>query len=124
MGDRSKSPSIIAKDLKVEGTVHAKGRLIIAGELEGTLIGDAVVTGEGSRVLARAKVQQMVIAGEFEGNITAHESLKILRTGSLRGNIVCKSLTLEAGGRLNGHVRPLEPEDEVLATDMESPAAH
>lgn len=124
MGDRSKGLSIIAKDLKVEGTVHAKGRLIIAGELEGTLIGDEVVTVEGSRVHARAKVQQIVIAGEFEGNITAYESLRILPTGDVCGNIVYKNLTLEAGGILNGHVRPLASKDEVLATDSESVAAN
>jgi len=124
MGDRSKGLSIIAKDLKVEGTVRAKGKLIIAGELEGTLIGDEVVTVEGSRVRARAKVQQIVIAGEFEGNITAYESLRILPTGDVCGNIVYKNLTLEAGGILNGHARPLASKDEALATDTESVIAN
>ncbi|NVM56867.1 MAG: polymer-forming cytoskeletal protein [Desulfobacterales bacterium] len=123
MADKSKGLSIIDKDLKVEGTIHAKGRLIIAGELEGTLVGDTVITVEGSRVLGEARVQHMVIAGEFEGDITSYGSLKILHTANFSGNIVCKILTLEAGGRLNGNVRPLESKDEILAAEAESPAA-
>ncbi|MDY6974508.1 MAG: polymer-forming cytoskeletal protein, partial [Thermodesulfobacteriota bacterium] len=96
--------SIIDKDFKVKGTIHVKGRLIIAGELEGIITGDAIVTLAGSRVLARAEVQQMSISGYFEGDVTAYKSLKISHTGNLSGNIVCDSLTLEAGGKLNGHV--------------------
>ena len=115
--------SVIDKDFKVKGTIHVKGRLIIAGELEGTLIGDAVETMSGSRVLARAKVQKMNIGGYFEGDITAYESLKISHTGNLSGNIICERLTLEAGGRLNGHVRSLVSKDKFFPGDTASSAA-
>jgi len=110
MAGRSKGLSIIDKGLKVEGTVNAEGKLIIAGSMEGTLLGNEVVTVEGSRVVARVKVQDLVVAGEFQGDITAYRSLRILRTGDIGGNIACKDLSLEAGGKLNGNVQPLDAE--------------
>lgn len=117
MGDKSPGLSIIAKDLRVEGTIHAQGMLVIAGELEGNLFGYAVTTVEGSRVIALAKVQQMVIAGEFEGDITVYESLRIRNTGVVSGKITCKNLTLEAGGKLEGKVIPLDSTEESSVKD-------
>jgi cytoskeletal protein CcmA (bactofilin family) len=122
MEGKSKELSIIDKGLTVEGTVNAGGKLIIAGSLKGTLVGNEVVTVRGSRVVVKAQVQDMVIAGEFEGDVTAFRSLKILRTGVFGGNIVCKDLSLEAGGRLNGSVRPLEADAETIETDVKAPA--
>ncbi|NVM20436.1 MAG: polymer-forming cytoskeletal protein [Desulfobacterales bacterium] len=114
MADKSKCLSIIDKGFKVEGTIHAKGKLIVNGELEGTLIGDTVVMVDGSRIHGQARVQQILIAGEFEGDIVAFQSLKISHTGNFWGKIVCRSIIVEAGGKLNGSVRPLESKDEVL----------
>jgi cytoskeletal protein CcmA (bactofilin family) len=108
MVDKSKGLSIIDKGLTVEGTVKAEGKLIIAGSMQGTLTGNEVVTVEGSHVSAQVKVQDLVVAGSFEGDITAYGSLRILKTGNIGGTIMCKDLSLEAGGRLNGRVEPLE----------------
>jgi cytoskeletal protein CcmA (bactofilin family) len=108
MAANAKSLSIIDSGLKVEGTVNSDGKLVIVGTMDGILVGNNVVTARGSHVVARAEVEDMVIAGNFEGNITARKSLRILGTGNFSGNIVCKNLSLEAGGKLNGHVEPLE----------------
>ena len=83
-------------------------------------------SGEASRVTAEAKVENIVIAGEFQGNVTAYNSLQILKTGNFAGNITCKSLSLEAGGKLNGNVRPLEAQDGVfpLSDAQAAPASN
>ena len=85
--------------------------------MEGTLIGNEVVVVQGSRVVGQASVREMVISGDFEGDVTAYETLKIMPTGNFRGNIICKSLSLEAGGRLNGSVQPLEAKEEIIEPD-------
>ncbi len=122
MADKSKDLSIIDKDLRVEGTIHARGKLLIGGQVEGALVGDKVVTVQGSRVIAWAKVQEMVIGGEFEGDITAYRRLRILPTGNLRGNIIYKDLILEPGGKFNGVAKPIESDNTILAKDTGSPA--
>jgi cytoskeletal protein CcmA (bactofilin family) len=122
MADKTQGISIIDNGLKVDGTVNDKEKLIIAGALEGTLIGNTVVTVQGSRVVADAKVRELIIAGDFEGDVTAYESLKILPTGNFGGNVVCKSLIMEAGAKLNGNVRPLEAKDDLPVPEVEAPA--
>lgn len=109
------------KGLRVEGILSAEGKLIIGGAVDGTLIGDEVVIVRGSRVVAQAKVRQIVISGDFEGDITAYESLKIMPTGNFCGNIVCKSLSLKAGGTLNGSVKPIAAGEEISARGKEPP---
>lgn len=116
MAAKSKSLSIIDSGLRVEGTVNAHGKLVIAGAMEGTLVGTNVVTARGSRVVAQAKVDDMVIAGDYKGDIIARESLRILQSGNFAGNIKCKTLSLAAGGKLNGHV-------DVESVKIEEPKA-
>ncbi|RLB82645.1 MAG: hypothetical protein DRH17_05225 [Deltaproteobacteria bacterium] len=111
MADKQEGLSIIDKGFEMEGTLNVKGKLIICGTVRGTLIGDQVVTAPGSRVFAQANVREMIIRGYFEGDITACESLQILNTGHFLGKIICKNLTVEAGGRLNGGVTPLNSKD-------------
>ena len=109
--------------LKVQGIVNVAGKLIIVGAMEGTLVGNTVVAAAGSHVVAEARVREMVIAGNFEGNVTAYESLKILQTGNFRGNIVCKNLDVEPGGQLNGSVKILEADAEGFVADTEDSGA-
>jgi cytoskeletal protein CcmA (bactofilin family) len=130
MADKNKSLSIIDKDCFVEGTFNVTGKLIIAGSLKGALIGNTVVTVEGSSVDAPAKVREMTIGGDFQGDITVYENLRILSTGVFSGKVACKSLSLETGGRLNGRVRPLNsaggltpPAETVLAAADVNPAS-
>jgi cytoskeletal protein CcmA (bactofilin family) len=105
MAKKHEDLSIIDKNCSVEGTLKVKGKLIIAGSLKGTLIGNTVVTVKGSRVNVQAKVREMVIGGECEGDVAVYEDLRILSTGIFSGKMTCKNISLEAGGKLNGRVR-------------------
>lgn len=120
---KPKGVSLIDTGISVEGTIRAHGRLVIAGTVEGTLLGNDVVTAKGSRVSARAEVDDLVIAGDFEGDVIARKGLTILETGNFTGNIVCNTLCLEAGGKLNGHVEPMEPPQPTAGAQPESDAS-
>ena len=123
MADKREAVSIIDKDVEVEGTFSTTGKLIIVGTLKGTLVGDTVVTVEGSSVSARTQVRDMIIGGDFQGDIVVSERLKILNTGSFFGTAVCNRLSVEAGGRLNGRVEPFDSKDARVAEDMKLSAA-
>ena len=122
MLEKTTGLSIIDKGLKVEGILSAEGKLIVGGDVTGTLIGDEVIIVPGSRVVAQAEVREMVICGDFEGEIRAYETLKIMPTGRFCGHIVCKNLSLQAGGTLNGSVKPLEAEEDLSAAGNEGPS--
>jgi cytoskeletal protein CcmA (bactofilin family) len=103
--------SIIDKDCSFEGNVNVGGKLIIAGSLKGTITGRSVVTVEGSRVEAKAKVQTMIVGGQFQGDVIVAESMRIVSTGVFSGSMACRNFTLDAGGKLDGRVKPLDAKE-------------
>lgn len=103
--------SIIDKDCSFEGNVNVGGKLIIAGSLKGTIAGRSVVTVEGSRVEAKAKVQTMIVGGHFQGDVVVSESMRIVSTGVFSGSMACRNFTLDAGGKLDGRVKPLDAKE-------------
>ena len=123
MADKREAVSIIDKDVEVEGTFNTAGKLIIVGTLKGVLVGDTVVTVEGSRVSARTQVRDLIIGGDFQGDIVVSERMKILNTGSFSGTAVCDRLSVEAGGLLNGRVEPFNSKDASVTEVMEPAAA-
>ncbi len=97
--------SIIDRELKIEGSISSSGKLIIKGQVIGTIKGDVVIIAEDGQVESSAtEVSSITIGGNFEGEITASKELIILATGTCAGKIVCKDLIVENGGVLNAEV--------------------
>lgn len=101
--------SIIDNGLNIEGTLQFKGKIIVAGTLQGDIYGEHVLTVKGSYVSANVKVDEISISGTIEGNIIAYNRLKIASTGHVTGTLFCNTLVIEAGGVLNGKVKRLTP---------------
>ena len=96
--------SIIDKDVKVDGTITGKGRLIIRGTVNGSIAGETVVIAEEGRVTSDAKVACMTISGVFDGDIDADGEVVITSSGKCSGKISCKDIIVENGGILNAEV--------------------
>lgn len=97
--------SIIDRELKIEGSISSSGKLIIKGQVIGTIKGDVVIIAEDGQVESSAtEVSSITIGGNFEGEIAASKELIILATGTCAGKIVCKDLIVENGGVLNAEV--------------------
>ena len=97
--------SIIDKELKIEGSISSTGKLIIKGQVTGTIDGDVVVIAEDGLVNSSAtKVSSMTIGGNFQGEIFASKELIILATGICAGKVECQDLIVENGGVLNAEV--------------------
>ena len=102
----SKNLSIFDKDLKIEGSISSKGKLIIKGQVTGTIEGDVIIIAKDGRVnSSETNVSSITIGGEFQGEITASKELIILSTGTCTGKVECnKDLIVENGGILNAEV--------------------
>ncbi len=97
--------SIIDRELKIEGAISSSGKLIIKGQVIGTIKGDVVIIAEDGQVESSGTdVSSITIGGNFEGEITASKELIILATGICAGKVVCKDLIVENGGILNAEV--------------------
>ncbi len=101
----SKNLSIIDRELKIEGSISSSGKLIIKGQVTGTIEGEVVVIAEGGQVnSSTTKVSSITIGGNFQGEVTASKELVILATGVCAGKVECKDLIVENGGILNAEV--------------------
>jgi len=101
----NKNLSIIDKELKIEGSISSTGKLIIKGQVDGTIKGDVVIIAEDGRVNSSStRVSSLTIGGKFQGEVTASKELIILATGACAGKVECKDLIRENGGVLNAEV--------------------
>lgn|GEM_PF-686410 len=103
--------SIINRDCNIEGNLHFTGHLIIEGIITGTLHAESVFTEKNSRISAKIKAISITIAGRFDGEIEATDTLALLESARARGQFRCRKLIIDAGGILNGSVKFLSPED-------------
>jgi len=99
-----KNISIVDRGLTIDGSVSCSGQLIVKGVVQGTLKGDDVVIAEDGAVHADATVAVMTVGGHFDGTLKVMQKLLVLSTGHCQGKIVCKDLTVEPGGILNGEI--------------------
>jgi cytoskeletal protein CcmA (bactofilin family) len=104
MDKPKKNFSIIDHGLNIEGAVAGKGQLVIKGTVKGSLEGDTVVIAEEGAVYADTRAVTITIGGTFEGRLEATKELTVLSTGHCSGEVICKDLVVEAGGRLNAKV--------------------
>ncbi|MHC4137485.1 MAG: bactofilin family protein [Planctomycetota bacterium] len=84
---------VIIEDLQIK-SYHAVTRLATAGRLE---------VAKKGKLVAQVRVQEMVVDGQVEGNVTALDRLDISKKGAVVGNVCCRRLTVQLGARLAGH---------------------
>lgn len=105
MRKNTKDLSIIDKELKIDGSIESCGKLIIKGQVKGTISGDVVIIAQDGKVNSNlTKVSSLTIGGSFEGELIASKELIILATGSCEGKVVCQDLIVENGGMLNADI--------------------
>lgn len=106
MGNKNRQNlSLIDKELKIDGSISSSGKLIIKGQVTGTIQGDVVIIAEEGRVNSNStKVSSLTIGGHFQGDVIASKELVILSTGTCAGKVECKDLIVENGGVLNAEV--------------------
>ena len=85
---------VIIEDLVIKA-YHSVRRLATAGRVE---------VAKRARVLAEIRVDELVVNGDVTGNVTALNRIVLSRKGSIVGDVACRSLSVEAGATLVGHV--------------------
>lgn len=66
--------------------------------------GDITIEKHG-HVVAPVKVGNLTIKGKIQGNILARGSVRIYKTGRLKGNVLAPSLRVESGAQIEGYLR-------------------
>ncbi|MCL4557226.1 MAG: polymer-forming cytoskeletal protein [Deltaproteobacteria bacterium] len=95
--------TIIGKESTFEGKLIFDGVVRIDGIFKGSIQSRGkLLIGESAKIEAEIETGSLILNGEMNGNITAHERVEIKGKGRFTGNINSPSLTIEEGALFNG----------------------
>ena len=95
--------SLIASDITIEGKIEGAGSVRIAGKFKGdvNVQGDLTIEA-GAKLTGSVIANQVVVAGELEGNIEGAAKVDLQQSGAITGDVKAGSLTVAAGARMRG----------------------
>jgi cytoskeletal protein CcmA (bactofilin family) len=101
--DAGDEATVLGSGTHFEGLLTFRGRARVDGSLSGEITGHGLlVLGPGARAEARVEVDELVVAGEVEGDVRARRRVELLATGCIRGDVETPRLVIAEGGRLLG----------------------
>ena len=105
--DRGTIPSIISEGSDFKGNIKTSGEIQIDGVLNGNVRAKQVVVGINGNVRGNVTANFLRICGKIEGEIRA-ETLEIVSSASVKGNLYKKTISMEAGSKIIGNINELE----------------
>lgn len=116
-------PTIIGAGAVIEGIIRVKGRVQVDGRIEGTLDVDGEVSvGPKGVVSGELVATNLVVGGDVTGKICARNTLHIVSSGSVRGDVKYESLQIDRGGVIGGTTEHADTNEvEVVKIDEQIP---
>lgn len=98
----SKIETIVGPNAHFRGDIQSDGGVRVDGIIEGTIdITGNLVIGEGAKIVAEIKANNISISGAVKGNVSGNR-VEILETGRVWGDLTINSLLLNEGAYLRG----------------------
>jgi len=100
------TPTIISKDLKVEGDIVSAGLIEIEGIINGNINGNLVVIRESGFVNGSIMAKSLNIKGGVEGKVKAGQ-INIASKAKFVGTIEYNILSVEDGASIEGNFKQI-----------------
>ncbi len=98
-------PSIIARDLRVEGGLSSSGVIRIEGTVVGTVRAERqVLVVKGGTVEGDIYAPEVILDGEVRGSILAEGRVEVQVSAVIHGNITTPRLGMAEGAAVCGHI--------------------
>lgn len=98
------TPTILAKDLKIEGDVFSAGLIEIEGFVKGNIKGNSVIIREGGNMEGELMAESLSVKGKFSGTIRA-KNINISSKAKITGVVEYCSLSVEDGACIDGQFK-------------------
>lgn len=96
---------IIGQGITMSGEIENCDQLLVEGTVEATLNGAKLLDiAESGIFYGSVDIEEAVIAGRFEGDLTVDGRVTVLSTGAIKGTITYRELTVEAGANIEGKI--------------------
>ena len=98
------TPTIFAKDLKIEGDISSAGLIEIEGFVKGNIKGNSVIIREGGNMEGELMAESLSVKGKFTGTIRA-KNINISSKARINGVVEYCSLSVEDGACIDGQFK-------------------
>lgn len=97
--------TIIGADTSISGEVRGDEDLIVRGRIDGKVqLSQTLTVEKGGVVQADVDVRSLVVSGTVVGAIVASESVRLLATARVVGDLAAPRVTMELGAAYRGKV--------------------
>lgn len=111
-GDSPSIPQllVVGPNIDLAGAISACDRLVVQGSVKVTLNGTRAIeiAPTGRFIGGKAEVEEAVIGGLYEGELTVRKRLLVRSTGRVLGTVRYGEVEIERGGQLSGTIAQLE----------------
>jgi cytoskeletal protein CcmA (bactofilin family) len=121
--DSSAGPTtFIAPSTKIVGTLSGQGMYVFCGTVEGDCDIDGPLTlAEGGRWKGTMRANDIIIAGEVEGDVIARERVEISGTARVSGSLSGHSIAVAEGAVIEGEIRVTSGDSPVKFQEKRQP---
>jgi cytoskeletal protein CcmA (bactofilin family) len=97
--------TVICVETRISGEIRGEEDLVIKGRVDGKIhLSHALTVEKGAIVQADVDVRTLVISGTLVGNIVASESVRLLATARVVGDLATPRVIMDAGAAYRGRV--------------------
>ncbi len=97
--------TIIGSETRISGEIRGEEDLVIRGRVDGKIqLSQTLTVDKGGIVQADVDVKTLVVAGTLVGNIVAAESVRLLATARVVGDLASPRVMMESGAAYRGRV--------------------
>lgn len=100
------TPTIIAKDLILQGEIQSRGVIEVEGKINGKIKGNNVVIRESGFIEGEIAADSIVVKGSVNGNLSA-KSINICAKAKVLGNIEYGVLSVDDGASIEGSFKKI-----------------
>lgn len=103
--------TFISKDVTIKGELITEGIVRIDGNFEGNIRADGLIIGKTGEIKGDVTVREIMVDGNIEGTINAHEAIEIKPDGKVQGDIQTVKLIISEGAFFIGRSTMQRPQD-------------
>lgn len=97
--------TIIGVETRISGEIRGEEDLVIRGRVDGKIqLSQTLTVDKGGIVQADVDVKALVVAGTLVGNIVAAESVRLLASARVVGDLASPRVMMESGAAYRGRV--------------------
>ena len=107
---------VVGQGVIVRGILRDVQRLVVEGTVEATLATKELAISSSGRLEGNIETAHAEIAGEFSGRLMVLQSLVVMPTGRLHGQVFCRRLRVADGGAITGRLEMVPAEGAMPET--------